>query len=52
MTVSFIIPNWNQRELLESALRSIQELRKPKDCAIETMVVDNASTDGWFPRGG
>lgn len=46
MTVSFVIPNWNQREMLASALRSIQALRKPEGCSTETIVVDNASTDG------
>ncbi|MCB1018526.1 MAG: glycosyltransferase family 2 protein [Acidobacteria bacterium] len=46
MTVSVVIPNWNQRELLVSALRSIGALRKPVDCIIETIVVDNASIDG------
>ena len=46
MTVSFVIPNWNQRELLASALRSIEALRTPEGCSIETIVVDNASTDG------
>jgi hypothetical protein len=46
MTVSVVIPNWNQREMLVSALRSIDALRKPEGCAIETIVVDNASMDG------
>jgi GT2 family glycosyltransferase len=45
MTVSVVIPNWNQREFLVSALRSIRALRKPEGCAVETIVVDNASTD-------
>ncbi len=46
MTVSFVVPNWNQRELLAAALRSIEALRRPVGCAIEVLVVDNASTDG------
>ena len=46
MTVSFIIPSWNQRELLASALRSVRALRKPQGCAVETIVVDNGSNDG------
>jgi GT2 family glycosyltransferase len=46
MTISVVIPNWNQREMLMAALRSIEALRRPAECAIETIVVDNASTDG------
>lgn len=43
MTVSVVIPNWNGRELLESALASLraQSLRP-----LEVLVVDNGSTDG------
>lgn len=46
MTVSCVIPHWNQRKLLESLLDSLQQLRLPAGWALETLVVDNASEDG------
>ncbi len=46
MTVSCVIPHWNQRELLESLLSSLRLLRLPEGWVLETLVVDNASEDG------
>lgn len=45
MTVSCVIPHWNQRKLLESLLDSLQRLRLPPGWVLETIVVDNASED-------
>ena len=42
--ISIIVPNWNTRELLQDALDSIEATRGA--LAVETVVVDNASTDG------
>jgi GT2 family glycosyltransferase len=44
-TVSIIVVNWNNREYLKRALDSISA-QSPLDYGIETIVVDNASTDG------
>ena len=46
MTVSFVIPHSNRRELLESALDSIARLRRPAGVRVEVIVVDNGSRDG------
>ena len=58
MTLSIIIASWNTRELLAQCLHSILETSavkpsalQPKSlllegCGVETIVVDNASTDG------
>jgi N-acetylglucosaminyl-diphospho-decaprenol L-rhamnosyltransferase len=43
-TVAVIVVNWNTRELLAQCLESIQATSGGVD--IETVVVDNASTDG------
>lgn len=43
--MSFVIPHWNRRPLLEAALGSIARLEKPEHVEIETIVVDNASAD-------
>lgn len=45
MTVSIIIPHWNQQALLMPLLRSISEQRLPQDVEVEVLVVDNGSTD-------
>jgi len=45
MRVSFVIPHWNRRPLLQAALGSIARLEIPENVEIETIVVDNASTD-------
>jgi len=45
--LSIVIINWNVRELLKSCLQSIyHSLDTQQALAIETIVVDNASTDG------
>ena len=44
MTLSIVIVNWNTRDLLLGALDSIY--RNPPPFDFETIVVDNASTDG------
>jgi len=46
MTISLVIPHWNRRELLEAALAALAELEAPEGTTVETIVVDNASTDG------
>jgi GT2 family glycosyltransferase len=43
MTVSFVIPNWNRRDLLAAVVASI---RAQTRAALEVVVVDNGSTDG------
>lgn len=43
-TVSFIIPNWNHRELLSECIESIYDTAGA--LCYELIVVDNASTDG------
>ncbi len=42
--VSVCIANWNCRELLRACLESLQD--HPQGVRLETIVVDNASTDG------
>ena len=42
-TVSVVIPSWNTRGLLE---RCLETLFASQGVAFETIVVDNASTDG------
>lgn len=42
--ISFIIPNWNQRDLLRDCIASIEGTAAGSDH--EVIVVDNASTDG------
>jgi len=42
--LSVVIVNWNTRELLSQCLRSVYETAG--DVSLETLVVDNASTDG------
>ncbi len=44
MRVSFIIPNWNHKELLDQCINSIKALTG--DAEKEIIVVDNASEDG------
>jgi N-acetylglucosaminyl-diphospho-decaprenol L-rhamnosyltransferase len=44
MTVSIIIVNWNTRELLTQCLQSLHDTMS--SLTLETIVVDNASTDG------
>ncbi len=44
MTLSIVIVNWNTRDLLLEALRSIYDA--PPDFPYEVIVVDNASSDG------
>ncbi len=43
MTVSFLIPTWNRRDLLESALASVLVQSRPPH---QILVVDNGSQDG------
>lgn len=43
-SISFIIPNWNHRELLYECIGSIYDTADVLGC--EVIVVDNASTDG------
>src|SRR5437016_5249647 len=40
---SVIIPNWNRRDLLRACLQS---LARQTLCEIETIVIDNGSSDG------
>src|SRR5271157_5076339 len=42
--ISIIIVSWNAKEYLDECLNSIYE--NPSKCTLETIVVDNASTDG------
>src|SRR5437762_10260558 len=42
--VSVCIANWNCRELLRTCLESLHD--QPQGVRLETVVVDNASTDG------
>jgi GT2 family glycosyltransferase len=44
LDVSVCIVNWNCREMLRACLTSL--LRQPQGVRLETIVVDNASTDG------
>lgn len=44
MTLSIVIVNWNTRQYLSGALKSIYD--NPPDFPFETIVVDNASSDG------
>jgi GT2 family glycosyltransferase len=44
-TVSFIVPAWNEERHLAACLASIANLELPAGVAIETVVVDNQSTD-------
>jgi N-acetylglucosaminyl-diphospho-decaprenol L-rhamnosyltransferase len=45
--LSIIIVNWNTRELLAQCLESVShEIRRLSPLNVETLVVDNASTDG------
>jgi GT2 family glycosyltransferase len=47
MDLSIIIVNWNTRELLRQCLTSVEEnVQSIRDLDVETLVVDNASTDG------
>ena len=46
MTVSIVIANWNRRELLLRLLHTIKQQRLPSDVVLETIVVDNGSSDG------
>lgn len=43
-SVSFIIPNWNHKELLNECIASIYDTSGALPC--EVIVIDNASTDG------
>ena len=46
MTVSLVIPHWNNRPLIERALATLADVRAPEGGAVEIIVVDNGSTDG------
>ena len=46
MTVSIVIPNWNRRELLLRLLETIKRQHRPGGIELETIVVDNGSSDG------
>lgn len=53
---SVVIPSFNGRSFLETCLKSLEEVRYPRD-EVEWIVVDNGSTDGtaawvgrYFPR--
>lgn len=43
--VSVIICTHNRAQLLTDALASLKKMKQPLDCAVEVIVVDNASTD-------
>ena len=43
MAVSFVIPNWNRRDLLLTTVASLHRQTEPP---LEILVVDNASSDG------
>jgi GT2 family glycosyltransferase len=45
--ISFLIPSWNQAELLEACLKQLQKLlqSEAKNLPYEIIVIDNASTD-------
>lgn len=43
--VSIVIPSWNGRDLLEPCLRSLRAAARKWGKAVETIVVDNGSTD-------
>jgi hypothetical protein len=45
MTVSIVIPHWNQRGLLEPLIESIRGLQMRPDWRLEIVLVDNGSTD-------
>lgn len=44
--VALIIVNWNGHKDTIHCLESVAKLRIPKDIALETIIVDNGSTDG------
>lgn len=44
--VSVVIVSWNTRNLLLRCVRSVQDERDRSGLSVETIVVDNASTDG------
>jgi GT2 family glycosyltransferase len=47
MDLSIIIVNWNTQELLSQCLRSVDKTVRVSNCLeVETIVIDNASTDG------
>jgi GT2 family glycosyltransferase len=46
MTVTFVIPHRNRRNLLECLLQSIRDLRLPEGAVAEVLVIDNGSKDG------
>lgn len=43
--VSILIPTFNRAEFLGPTLDSIAQLRIPKDCSLEVLVIDNNCTD-------
>ena len=45
MTVSIVIPHWNRHQLLLGLLDSIRQQELPEGVVLETLVVDNGSTD-------
>ena len=45
MTVSIVIPHWNRHKLLLGLLDSIRKQELPEGVELETLVVDNGSTD-------
>ena len=45
MTVSFVVPHWNRRDLLPAMMRSIERQRDSAPDGLEVIVVDNGSND-------
>src|SRR5215470_9873538 len=43
-TVAVVVTNWNTRDLLAECLASVEQTTDP--AMVETVVVDNGSTDG------
>jgi glycosyltransferase involved in cell wall biosynthesis len=50
MLLSIIIPMYNERPTIESALQRVFEAPLPQGVTREVIVVDDGSTDGGFPR--
>ncbi len=44
-TVSILICTYNRAAFLKQTLAALVDLRRPRDCAVEILVVDNNSTD-------
>ncbi len=45
MTVSFVIPAYNEEKRISQCLHSVMREREASGCRVEIVVVDNASTD-------